>query len=185
MALDRARRSGRRRRRPALGRGPGAGSGTGIAGGAWARPAHTGIGTGRGQGAQGPVLLAPGLCPAAAGQRIAGPGAAIYAGPETPGRWPGLGTLGAGADTPAGTAGWMNEPSPMEARTGMETMWKKTLSVARWLLPHVRRAAPVTLVLGLLALIVATCGWAPAGRWVVTIRWPAGRCGRWSPWWRY
>jgi type VI secretion system protein ImpL len=48
----------------------------------------------------------------------------------------------------------------------METMWKKTLSVARWLLPHVRRAAPVTLVLGLLALIVAT--------WWLGPRWPLG-----------
>ena len=45
-------------------------------------------------------------------------------------------------------------------------MWKKTLSVARWLLPHVRRAAPVTLVLGLLALIVAT--------WWLGPRWPLG-----------
>ena len=35
-------------------------------------------------------------------------------------------------------------------------MWKKALLIVRWLLPYIRNAAPVTLALGLIALLVAT-----------------------------
>lgn len=35
-------------------------------------------------------------------------------------------------------------------------MWRKGLLVGRWLLPYIRNAAPVTLVLGLIVLVVAT-----------------------------
>src|SRR5690606_1532307 len=38
----------------------------------------------------------------------------------------------------------------------METMWRKALLIGRWLLPYIRNAAPVTLVLGVVALLVAT-----------------------------
>ena len=35
-------------------------------------------------------------------------------------------------------------------------MWRKALLIGRWLLPYIRNAAPVTLVLGVVALLVAT-----------------------------
>ena len=35
-------------------------------------------------------------------------------------------------------------------------MWRKALLIGRWLLPYIRNAAPVTLVLGLTALLCAT-----------------------------
>ncbi|GGC65216.1 type VI secretion system membrane subunit TssM [Marinobacter halophilus] len=38
----------------------------------------------------------------------------------------------------------------------METMWRKALLIGRWLLPHLRNAAPVTLTLAIIALLVAT-----------------------------
>ncbi|MBR9872052.1 MAG: type VI secretion system membrane subunit TssM [Gammaproteobacteria bacterium] len=38
----------------------------------------------------------------------------------------------------------------------METMWRKALLIGRWLLPYLRNAAPVTLTLGVIALLVAT-----------------------------
>src|SRR5690554_6139093 len=38
----------------------------------------------------------------------------------------------------------------------METMWRKALLIGRWLLPHLRNAAPVTLALAVIALLVAT-----------------------------
>ncbi|GAB5478798.1 MAG: type VI secretion system membrane subunit TssM [Marinobacter nauticus] len=38
----------------------------------------------------------------------------------------------------------------------METMWRKALLIGRWLLPYIRSAAPVTLALGVIALLLAT-----------------------------
>ena len=35
-------------------------------------------------------------------------------------------------------------------------MWRKALLIGRWLLPYIRSAAPVTLALGVIALLVAT-----------------------------
>ncbi|MEE3170113.1 MAG: type VI secretion system membrane subunit TssM [Pseudomonadota bacterium] len=40
----------------------------------------------------------------------------------------------------------------------MDTMWRKALLIGRWLLPYLKNAAPVTLTLGVIALLVAT-GW--------------------------
>ena len=49
-------------------------------------------------------------------------------------------------------------------------MWRKALLMGRWLLPYVRNAAPVTLVLGLLALVVAV--WWLGPRWEVGGEYP-------------
>jgi len=45
----------------------------------------------------------------------------------------------------------------------MDTMWRKALLIGRWLLPYLKNAAPVTLVLGIIALLVAT--WWLGPRW--------------------
>ena len=42
-------------------------------------------------------------------------------------------------------------------------MWRKALLIGRWLLPYLKNAAPVTLVLGIIALLVAT--WWLGPRW--------------------
>src|SRR5680860_974855 len=47
----------------------------------------------------------------------------------------------------------------------MDTMWRKALLVGRWLLPYIRNAAPVTLALGLIALLVAT--WWLGPKWEI------------------
>lgn len=44
-------------------------------------------------------------------------------------------------------------------------MWRKALLVGRWLLPYIRNAAPVTLALGLIALLVAI--WWLGPKWEV------------------
>jgi len=44
-------------------------------------------------------------------------------------------------------------------------MWRKALLVGRWLLPYIRNAAPVTLALGLIALLVAT--WWLGPKWEI------------------
>ncbi|WP_375176271.1 type VI secretion system membrane subunit TssM [Marinobacter mobilis] len=52
----------------------------------------------------------------------------------------------------------------------METMWRKVLLVGRWLLPYLRNAAPVTLVLGVVGLLVAT--WWLGPRWEINHEYP-------------
>ncbi|HLV77857.1 MAG TPA: type VI secretion system membrane subunit TssM [Marinobacter sp.] len=47
----------------------------------------------------------------------------------------------------------------------METMWRKALLIGRWLLPYIRNAAPVTLFVGVVALLVAT--WWLGPRWEI------------------
>ncbi|MGO3296796.1 MAG: type VI secretion system membrane subunit TssM [Marinobacter sp.] len=47
----------------------------------------------------------------------------------------------------------------------MDTMWRKALLIGRWLLPYVRNAAPYTLALGLVALLVAT--WWLGPKWEI------------------
>lgn len=49
-------------------------------------------------------------------------------------------------------------------------MWRKALFIGRWLLPHIRNAAPLTLVLGLAALVVAT--WLLGPRWEINGEYP-------------
>ncbi|HET8850627.1 MAG TPA: type VI secretion system membrane subunit TssM [Marinobacter sp.] len=52
----------------------------------------------------------------------------------------------------------------------METMWRKALLIGRWLLPYLRNAAPVTLALGVIALLVAT--WWLGPRWEIGGEYP-------------
>jgi type VI secretion system protein ImpL len=52
----------------------------------------------------------------------------------------------------------------------MDTMWRKGLLVGRWLLPYIRSAAPLTLALGLIALVVAT--WWLGPRWEIGGEYP-------------
>lgn len=49
-------------------------------------------------------------------------------------------------------------------------MWRKALLVGRWLVPYIRSAAPVVLVLGLIALLVAT--WWLGPKWEVNGEFP-------------
>lgn len=49
-------------------------------------------------------------------------------------------------------------------------MWRKGLLVGRWLLPHVRKAAPIALVLGLVGLVVAT--WWLGPHWSINGEYP-------------
>ncbi len=49
-------------------------------------------------------------------------------------------------------------------------MWRKALLIGRWLLPYVKNAAPVTLALGLIALLVAT--WWLGPKWEVRGEFP-------------
>src|SRR6056297_368814 len=52
----------------------------------------------------------------------------------------------------------------------MDTMWRKALLIGRWLLPYLKNAAPVTLVLGIIALLVAT--WWLGPRWELSGAFP-------------
>jgi type VI secretion system protein ImpL len=52
----------------------------------------------------------------------------------------------------------------------METMWRKALLIGRWLLPYLKNAAPVTLTLGIIALLVAT--WWLGPRWELNGEFP-------------
>ncbi|KEF32996.1 IcmF-related protein [Marinobacter nitratireducens] len=52
----------------------------------------------------------------------------------------------------------------------MDTMWRKALLVGRWLLPYIRGAAPITLMLGIIALLVAT--WWLGPRWSINGEYP-------------
>jgi type VI secretion system protein ImpL len=52
----------------------------------------------------------------------------------------------------------------------MDTMWRKALLIGRWLLPYLKNAAPVTLVLGIIALVVAT--WWLGPRWELNGEFP-------------
>ncbi|RBW49165.1 type VI secretion system membrane subunit TssM [Marinobacter sp. F3R11] len=52
----------------------------------------------------------------------------------------------------------------------MDTMWRKALLIGRWLLPYIRSAAPVTLALGLIVLLVAT--WWLGPKWEVRESFP-------------
>ncbi|MCW8867798.1 MAG: type VI secretion system membrane subunit TssM, partial [Marinobacter sp.] len=52
----------------------------------------------------------------------------------------------------------------------METMWRKALLIGRWLLPYLKNAAPVTLTLGVIALLVAT--WWLGPRWELSGEFP-------------
>ncbi|MBK1873250.1 type VI secretion system membrane subunit TssM [Marinobacter sp. 1-3A] len=47
----------------------------------------------------------------------------------------------------------------------MDTMWRKALLIGRWLLPYIRNAAPITLALGVIALLIAT--WWLGPKWEV------------------
>lgn len=49
-------------------------------------------------------------------------------------------------------------------------MWRKALLIGRWLLPYIKNAAPVTLALGLIAVLVAT--WWLGPRWEVRGEFP-------------
>nr|WP_227497863.1 type VI secretion system membrane subunit TssM [Marinobacter manganoxydans] len=49
-------------------------------------------------------------------------------------------------------------------------MWRKALLIGRWLLPYLKNAAPVTLVLGIIALVVAT--WWLGPRWELNGEFP-------------
>jgi len=49
-------------------------------------------------------------------------------------------------------------------------MWRKALLIGRWLLPYLKNAAPVTLVLGVIALLVAT--WWLGPRWELNGEFP-------------
>lgn len=49
-------------------------------------------------------------------------------------------------------------------------MWRKALLIGRWLLPYLRNAAPVTLALGVIALLIAT--WWLGPRWQVNGEYP-------------
>ncbi|MBW0147847.1 type VI secretion system membrane subunit TssM [Marinobacter arenosus] len=52
----------------------------------------------------------------------------------------------------------------------MDTMWRKGLLVGRWLLPHLQKAAPVMLALGVVALVVAT--WWLGPNWSINGEYP-------------
>ncbi|WP_349342235.1 type VI secretion system membrane subunit TssM [Marinobacter sp. MMG032] len=52
----------------------------------------------------------------------------------------------------------------------MDTMWRKALLIGRWLLPYLKNAAPVTLTLGVIALLAAT--WWLGPRWQVNGEFP-------------
>eukprot|EP00003_Mantamonas_plastica_P022962 TRINITY_DN400_c0_g1_i2.p1 TRINITY_DN400_c0_g1~~TRINITY_DN400_c0_g1_i2.p1 ORF type:complete len:1196 (-),score=155.37 TRINITY_DN400_c0_g1_i2:2296-5883(-) len=52
----------------------------------------------------------------------------------------------------------------------MDTMWRKALLVGRWLLPYLRNAAPITLTLGVIVLLVAT--WWLGPRWSINGEYP-------------
>ncbi|MEQ5816054.1 type VI secretion system membrane subunit TssM [Marinobacter sp. NFXS11] len=52
----------------------------------------------------------------------------------------------------------------------MDTMWRKALLIGRWLLPYLKNAAPVTLALGVIALLVAT--WWLGPRWELNGEFP-------------
>ncbi|GBO84193.1 type VI secretion system membrane subunit TssM [Marinobacter salsuginis] len=52
----------------------------------------------------------------------------------------------------------------------MDTMWRKALLIGRWLLPYLKNAAPVTLTLGVIALLVAT--WWLGPRWQLNGEFP-------------
>ncbi|MFC6683671.1 hypothetical protein ACFQGA_03705 [Marinobacter koreensis] len=58
-------------------------------------------------------------------------------------------------------------------------MWRKALLVGRWLLPYIRGAAPIILMLAVIALLVATWWLAPVGRSMEDIHLRLGRCGLW------
>lgn len=49
-------------------------------------------------------------------------------------------------------------------------MWRKALLIGRWLLPYLKNAAPVTLTLGVIALLVAT--WWLGPRWEINGEFP-------------
>ncbi|EMP54909.1 type VI secretion protein IcmF [Marinobacter santoriniensis NKSG1] len=49
-------------------------------------------------------------------------------------------------------------------------MWRKALLVGRWLLPYIRGAAPIALILGVIALLVAT--WWLGPRWSINGEYP-------------
>ncbi len=49
-------------------------------------------------------------------------------------------------------------------------MWRKALLIGRWLLPYIRNAAPFTLALGLIALLIAT--WWLGPKWEVRGEFP-------------
>ena len=49
-------------------------------------------------------------------------------------------------------------------------MWRKALLIGRWLLPYLKNAAPVTLTLGVIALLAAT--WWLGPRWQVNGEFP-------------
>ena len=49
-------------------------------------------------------------------------------------------------------------------------MWRKALLIGRWLLPYLKNAAPVTLTLGVIALLVAT--WWLGPRWELSGEFP-------------
>ncbi|MTI99087.1 MAG: type VI secretion system membrane subunit TssM [Marinobacter adhaerens] len=52
----------------------------------------------------------------------------------------------------------------------MDTMWRKALLIGRWLLPYLKNAAPVTLTLGVIALLAAT--WWLGPRWQLNGEFP-------------